>query len=64
MCLAQEIVEAATVVHHAEGGHKGDVERFWDGPFESLCKPCHDRHGQLEDHGKKTILFGPDGWPI
>jgi 5-methylcytosine-specific restriction enzyme A len=63
-CLAQDIVEPATVVHHADGGHKGDVDKFWGGPFESLCKPHHDSHGQLEDHGKTVITFGPDGYPI
>jgi 5-methylcytosine-specific restriction enzyme A len=63
-CLAMEIVEPATVAHHAAGGHKGNLEKFWFGPFESLCKPHHDSHGQLEDHGKKVIRFGADGWPI
>ena len=59
----QDIVEPATVVHHATP-HRGDPEKFWAGPFERLCKPHHDSHGQLEDHGKHVILFGPDGWPI
>lgn len=63
-CLFLEIVEPATVVHHADGGHKGDVQKFWDGPFEALCKECHDRHGQREDRGEKTIHFGSDGWPV
>lgn len=63
-CLLSETVELATVVHHADGGHKGNIQKFWDGPFEALCKPCHDRNGQLEDNGKKVIHFGPDGWPL
>lgn len=63
-CLLSETVEVATVVHHADGGHRGDIARFWDGPFENLCKAHHDRDGKLEDHGKTTINFGPDGWPI
>lgn len=63
-CLAIEVVEEATVVHHTEGGHKGDEERFWNGPFESLCKACHDRFGALEDRGVKAVSFGNDGWPV
>lgn len=63
-CLALEIVEPATVVHHADGGHKGDLEKFWNGPFAALCKFHHDSQGQLEDHGKAVPIFGDDGWPI
>ena len=62
-CLMMEIVEPATVVHHATP-HRGDLDMFWSGPFSALCKSHHDSHGQLEDHGKKVIQFGPDGWPI
>lgn len=62
-CLSADIVEEATVVHHAVP-HRGDWDKFWAGPFEALCKPHHDSHGQLEDHGRKVILFGPDGWPL
>lgn len=64
LCKRLEIVEEATVVHHKDGGHKGDEDKFWSGPFESLCAPCHDRHGAAEDAGKEIIEFAPDGWPI
>lgn len=62
-CLVSGIVEVATVVHHVHA-HKGDVVKFWNSPFESLCAPCHNRFGQLEDHGKTVILFDEQGWPI
>ena len=62
-CIISDIVTEASVVHHVEP-HRGDWEKFWAGPFEALCAPCHNRFGQLEDHGRKTIHFGPDGWPI
>jgi 5-methylcytosine-specific restriction endonuclease McrA len=29
--------------------HRGDVVRFWAGPFQTLCKPCHDQAKQIED---------------
>jgi hypothetical protein len=58
-----DIVEPATVAHHREA-HKGNPDLFWFGDLESLCAPHHNRDGQLEDHGKTVIRFGPDGWPI
>jgi 5-methylcytosine-specific restriction enzyme A len=26
--------------------HRGDVARFWAGPFQTLCKACHDGEKQ------------------
>lgn len=63
-CLAMGVVEEADVVHHADGGHKGDEDKFWSGPFESLCKPCHDSGGQREDLGQTVVTFDVTGWPI
>lgn len=62
-CLAMDIVEPATVVHHATP-HRGNEELFWSGPFESLCKPHHDSEGQREDMGQTIVRFGADGWPL
>lgn len=63
-CKQMEIIEEATVLHHKDGGHKGDVDRFWAGPFEGLCKPCHDRFGAMEDRGVEVVTFGADGYPV
>ena len=63
-CLAMGIVEPATVVHHGEGGHKGDIDKFFDPDIlESLCKSHHDSEGQREDLGQTIVTFGADGWP-
>ena len=62
-CMRIEAVEPATVVHHGEGGHKGDVDRFWSGPFVSLCKRCHDTYGGDEDKGREVRIIGVDGYP-
>ena len=40
-CERDDRVTPATVCNH-KIPHRGDVVRFWSGPFESLCKPCHD----------------------
>ena len=62
-CLLSETVTAADVVHHRTA-HKGDPDLFWYGPFESLCASHHNSQGQMEDHGKVVVQFGPDGWPL
>ncbi|RVI58524.1 HNH endonuclease [Sinorhizobium meliloti] len=62
-CLEREEVTEANEVHHRDP-HKGDEEKFWSGPFISTCKPCHSSRGQIEDHGKTFVAFGPDGWPL
>ena len=47
-CGKRGRIEAATVVNHVEP-HRGDWERFVGGPFESLCKACHDGEVQREE---------------
>ena len=29
--------------------HRGDEAAFWAGPFQCLCKPCHDSRKKRED---------------
>ncbi|MCJ2010440.1 ATP-binding protein [Methylobacterium sp. J-092] len=38
----------ATVCDHVEP-HRGDVERFWAGPFQSVCAHCHNSHKQRQE---------------
>lgn len=47
-CKAKGFDVLATVVNHVIP-HRGDWERFISGPFESLCKPCHDGEVQAEE---------------
>lgn len=64
MCEAAGQVTVATVCDHIIP-HKGDWHRFINGPFQSLCKLCHDRHKQSEDRtGKAKAVIGLDGWPV
>lgn len=42
MCLEGNVHTAATDVDHIEP-HHGDVEKFFAGPFQSLC---HRHHSQ------------------
>jgi 5-methylcytosine-specific restriction enzyme A len=47
-----DAVEPATVCDHVEP-HRGDVERFWAGPFQSLCATCHSGLKQREEQGAR-----------
>jgi 5-methylcytosine-specific restriction protein A len=62
-CIEREIVEPATEVHHKEP-HRGDMTKFWSGPFLATCKSCHASRGQREDLGQTVLTFGADGWPV
>lgn len=64
-CTDQGRVTAATVCDHINGHPEGETEdMFWRGPFQSLCKPCHEgAKAELERRG--TIRGGRlDGWPL
>ena len=41
MCRKIEPNTARLVCDHVEP-HRGDPEKFWSGPFQTLCKDCHD----------------------
>lgn len=73
-CLKHGRSTEATICDHVDS-HGGDREKFWGGPFQSLCKPCHDSTKQSMDRGVVTaypewlspagceliIVFGPPG---
>jgi hypothetical protein len=62
-CLERGIVTPAEICDHVEA-HRGDVNKFWLGPFQSLCKPCHDSTKRfVEQHGFRPDI-GLDGWPL
>ena len=46
-CLRQGIHTLATDVDHVER-HAGNIEKFYKGPFESLCHTCHSSKTALE----------------
>lgn len=52
----------STEVHHTEP-HRGDVDKFWNGPFLSTCRSCHSSRGQREDLGQIVVTFDASGWP-
>ena len=51
-CMSEGRVEPAIVCDHVEP-HRGNVARFWTGPFQSLCTPCHSSAKQREDQSSR-----------
>jgi 5-methylcytosine-specific restriction enzyme A len=45
-CQARGIVMPAEICDHVEP-HRGGVNKFWLGSFQSLCKQCHDSTKRL-----------------
>src|SRR5262245_910577 len=43
--------------------HRGDINKFWLGPFMSLCKRCHDSTKRLIERRGFRPDVAPDGWP-
>ena len=61
--IARGIVAPATICDHVEP-HHGDVNKFWLGPFQSLCKQCHDSTKRfIETRGYRPDI-GLDGLPL
>jgi 5-methylcytosine-specific restriction protein A len=51
MCKRRGFLVSATVCDHITP-HKGDPDLFFHGPFQSLCKTCHDSAKQAQDKGR------------
>ena len=62
-CLQRGVVTLATIVDHVEP-HRGDVNRFWLGKLQTLCKSCHDSTNRLVEQRGYLPDVGPDGWPL
>lgn len=50
MCAKIGKITAATVADHIRP-HRGDLERFWHGELQPLCKTCHDGAKAAEEAG-------------
>jgi hypothetical protein len=48
ICRRLEGDTSQLVCDHVEP-HRGDIQKFWAGPFQTLCKPCHDGQKQKEE---------------
>lgn len=48
MCQQDGRIAQATVVDHIEP-HRGDLVKFYNGPFQGLCKTHHDSTKQRQE---------------
>ena len=62
-CKAKGYISQATVCHHIDKDSKLDPERFFHGPYQSLCTSCHDSDAQQEERIGFSTAVGTDGWP-
>lgn len=58
-CLERGRVTEAVICDHVEP-HKGDMVKFWSGPFQSLCKTCHDTTKKIMENETVRVSFFPD----
>lgn len=63
MCTARGITRAATQVDHIDP-HKGDMDKFRNGPFQSLCGPCHGAVKSAFERSGTIRGCSVDGVPI
>jgi 5-methylcytosine-specific restriction protein A len=62
-CLAKGLVVPATICDHVEP-HKGDLNKFWLGKLQSLCKDCHDSGKRFVEQRGYRPDVGLDGYPL
>ncbi len=48
-------ITPGTVCDHLEP-HKGDLAKFWAGPFQSLCASCHGKKTATSDGGFGNVV--------
>lgn len=64
-CMQIGKIEPATEVDHIHA-HKGDMRKFWAGPFQPLCKSCHSKKTARENgfSGQGMWTQGEDQLPV
>lgn len=62
-CRQMGRTTAANVCDHITP-HKGDEAKFYGGPFQSLCKACHDGAKQSQDKTGRLRGCDVNGNPV
>lgn len=62
-CEKRGLIVEATIADHIEP-HRGDRVKFWRGPLQSLCGPCHSSVKQREEAGGVLKGCDTEGWPL
>ena len=59
LCRARGETTVATVADHIHP-HHGDVNQFWCGELQSLCRPCHDGRKRFAENRGFDSAVGAD----
>jgi 5-methylcytosine-specific restriction protein A len=62
-CLGKGVVVPATICDHVTP-HGGDINKFWTGKLQSLCKNCHDVGKRFVEQRGYRPDCGLDGYPL
>lgn len=62
-CLTVGLTTAATIADHIVP-HRGDLDLFWHGDIQSLCKQHHDSTKQREEKGGWDSMADLNGYPL
>jgi 5-methylcytosine-specific restriction enzyme A len=62
LCLKRGINTPASICDHVTP-YAGDVNKFWLGPFQSLCEQCHNSAKKFEENRGYLPDIGLDGYP-
>ena len=62
-CLREGRVTPALVADHI-APHRGNINEFWIGELQSLCKDCHDRLKAQQERRGWIDGVGLDGMPL
>ena len=62
LCLKRGLITPATICDHVTP-HAGDVNKFWLGPFQSLCEQCHNSAKKILEQRGYLPDIGLDGYP-
>lgn len=62
MCRADGLTREANVCDHIHQ-HHGDPDKFWSGPFQPLCTPCHSGRKQAAERRGYEKGSDADGRP-
>jgi hypothetical protein len=61
-CLKLGFYVAANTCDHVEP-HNDDWDKFWAGPFQSLCADCHSAGKQKEERAGFSAEADDEGFP-
>jgi 5-methylcytosine-specific restriction enzyme A len=62
MCTEQGRTTPATIADHIEP-HRNDINKFWLGKLQSLCRDCHNNSKQFQEHRGFQKDIDADGFP-